>query len=142
MRKDVVIYEPTYVHETAVIGPGTRIGAFCDIGKRVVIGRDCIIQCHVSISNGCRIGDRVFIGPKATLLNDKYPPGEIKPVRVEDDVIIGGAAVILPGVTIGKKAVIGAGSIVTRDVPEGVVVRGNPARIVGSREEYEQKKRR
>ena len=139
--KGVTIYEPTYIHETVQIGEGTKIGAFCDIGRNVIIGRECNIQCHVSISNGCIIGNRVFIGPKATLLNDKYPPSPtLQPVVVRDEAVIGGGAIILPGVTIGERAVIGAGSVVTRDVPPNEVWYGNPARYHMRRWQYDAKR--
>jgi len=139
--KDVLIYEPVYIHETAQIGEGTKIGAFCDIGRNVIIGRGCNIQCHVSISNGCIIGNKVFIGPKATLLNDKYPPSEtLQPVVIHDEAVIGGGAIILPGVTIGERAAIGAGSVVTKDVPPHEVWIGSPARYYTKRWRYNSKK--
>jgi len=140
-RENVVTYEPSYIHDSAKIGKGTRIGAFVDIGKDVIIGTDCNIQAHVTISNGVHIGDRVFIGPNTSILNDRYPISKVlTPPTIHNDAIIGGFAVILPNVVVGEKAVIGAGSVVTKDVPERKVVYGNPADIKMSRKEYERKK--
>lgn len=135
------MYEPSYIHDSAKIGKGTKIGAFVDIGKDVVIGIDCNIQAHVTISNGVHIGDRVFIGPNTSILNDRYPVSKVlAPPTIQNDVIIGGFVVILPDIVIGEKAVIGAGSVVTKDVPKGNVVYGNPAEQKMSREEYDRKK--
>ena len=140
-RENVVTYEPSYIHDSAEIGKGTKIGAFVDIGKNVVIGTDCNIQAHVTISNSVRIGDRVFIGPNTSILNDRYPVSKVlTPPIIHNDVIIGGFTVILPDISIGEKAVVGAGSVVTKDVPKGSVVYGNPAEHKMSREEYERKK--
>ena len=83
----------------------------------------------VSVSNGCKVGDRVFIGPGARLLNDKYMDGNITPVTVEDDVKIGGGAIILPGVLLGKGCLVGAGAVVTANVPPYTIVYGNPAKV-------------
>jgi len=140
-REKVVTYKPSYIHDSAKIGKGTKIGAFVDIGKDVVIGADCNIQAHVTISNGAHIGDRVFIGPNTSILNDRYPVSKIlTPPTIHDDVIIGGFVVILPNVSVGEKAVIGAGSVITKDVQKGSVVYGNPAEHKMSRQEYEYKK--
>lgn len=124
-----IIRQPSYVHESARIGDGTKIGAFCDIGKNVVIGKDCNIQCHVTISNGCKVGDNVFIGPNTSLLNDKYPIGKIQPVTINDGAIIGAGVTVLPNLVIGAKAFVGAGSVVTKNVPPLALVYGVPARI-------------
>lgn len=110
------IYRPCYIHPSAKIGEDTKIGAFCDIGKNVVIGKNCNIQAHVTISNGCKIGNNVFIGPNTSLLNDKYMDGKLEPVVVENDVKIGGGVTVLPRVTIGEGALIGAGATVTKNV--------------------------
>lgn len=140
--KKVTVYQPTYIHPSAQIGEGSKIGAFCDIGRDVKIGQNCIIQCHVTISNGCYVGNNVFIGPSTSVLNDKYPYSHcLTPSKIMDDVIIGGGVTILPNVTIGEDAVVGAASVVTKDVPQGVVVYGNPASVQMTRKEYEEKKR-
>lgn len=116
------------------IAKSVTIGAFVDIGDDVVIGKMCKIQCFVSIPPGIRIGDNVFIGPKVTFTNDKQPKanGEWETLQtiVEDDVSIGAAAVILPGLTLGKGCMIGAGAVVTKSVEPGATVVGNPARRI------------
>ena len=111
----------------------TKVGAYCDIGNPN-IGQDCKIQCHVSIPPGWKIGNRVFIGPGARFANDRYPNLSRKKFipkggTIADDVVIGMGALILP-VTIGKGAVIGAGAVVTKNVPPYTTVVGNPAREI------------
>ncbi|MEM2338311.1 MAG: DapH/DapD/GlmU-related protein [Candidatus Bathyarchaeia archaeon] len=139
--KDVVIWNYVVIGDNTEIGDGTRIGSFCDIGRNVVIGRNCNIQAHVTISNECKVGDNVFIGPNTSLLNDKFPNGRcITPSIIEDNAIIGGGCIILPNVKIGKHAVVGAGSLVTKDVPPHTVVAGSPAKPIMTRMEYEAKK--
>lgn len=138
---DVIIWNYVVIGDNTVIGEKTKIGSFCDIGRNVKIGRACNIQAHVTISNGCKIGDNVFIGPNVTILNDKYPVSEkIAPPVIGNDVIIGGGAIILPNIIVGDKAVIAAGSVVTKDVDPGAVIRGVPAKAFMTRDEYENKK--
>ena len=122
------------------IGKNTQIGSFCEVKEGVVIGDDCRFQSYVFVSEHTQIGNRVFIGPRVTFLNDKYPTASkainktwsLDRIVIEDEVSIGGGAVILPGVYIKKGAVIGAGSVVTKDVPKFAVICGNPARIIGN----------
>jgi len=140
--KDVVIWNYVVIGDNTRIGDKSRIGSFCDIGKNVDIGKNCIIQAHVTVSNGCKLGNNVFIGPNSSLLNDKFPHSEcLTPTVVKDDVVIGGCVTILPNVTIGEKSVIAAGSVVTRSVPSNTVVKGVPAKPMMTREEYEIKKK-
>jgi UDP-2-acetamido-3-amino-2,3-dideoxy-glucuronate N-acetyltransferase len=138
----VVIWNYVVIGEYTKIGDRTRIGSFCDIGKNVVVGKNCNIQAHVTISNGCKIGNKVFMGPNSTLLNDKFPHCDyITPPTIEDGAVIGGGAVILPKILIGKNSMIAAGSVVTKDVPSGVVVVGVPARKLMTTKEYEAEKK-
>ena len=138
----VIVWNYVVIGDNTRIGDGTRIGSFCDIGKVVSIGKNCNIQTHVTISNGCKIGNNVFIAPNSTLLNDKYPVSErLTPPIIKDNAIVGGCAVILPGVTIGEDAVVAAGSVVTKDVAAKTVVKGIPANPIMTRKEYEAKKK-
>jgi UDP-2-acetamido-3-amino-2,3-dideoxy-glucuronate N-acetyltransferase len=138
----ITIWNYIVIGDNVKIGDGTRIGSFCDIGSGVVIGKNCNIQAHVTISNGCEIGNNVFIAPNSTLLNDKFPFSEcLTPPVIEDDVVIGGCAVILPNLTIGEGSMVAAGSLVTKDVPPRTVVKGMPATMLMTREEYEAKKK-
>lgn len=140
--KNVIIWNYIVIGDNTKIGDGTRIGSFCDIGKNVVIGKNCVIQAQVAVSNECQIADNVFIGPNTTILNDKFPHSEyLTPSTVKDDVVIGGCVTILPNVVVNEKAVIAAGSIVTKDVPAATVVKGVPARPTMTRQEYQAKRK-
>jgi len=153
------------IHESAIcesvrVGNRTRIWAFAHVLPQAVIGEDCNICDHVFIENDVVIGDRVtiksgvqlwdgvrlandvFVGPNATFTNDKNPRSKQKPpaflvTRVEEGASIGANATILPGITIGRSALIGAGSVVTSNVPPYAIVVGNPARISGYVGQYE-----
>ena len=141
--KDVAIWNYVVIGDGTRIGDGTVIGSFCDIGKNVVIGKNCSIQTHATISNGCKVGDDVFIAPNSSLLNDRYPKSSLlTPPQIEDNAVVGGGVIILPGVTVGKKAVVAAGSVVTKDVPAREVVLGVPAKKTMSLEEYQAKRER
>ena len=137
----LVVWNYVVIGDDTKIGDETRIGSFVDIGKDVVIGTNCNIQTHATISNGCLIGNKVFIAPNSTLLNDKFPSSErLVPPKIEDNAVIGGCAVILPGVKVGEGAVVAAGSVVSRNVDPETVVKGVPARFMMTRKEYEAKK--
>jgi len=141
--KNVTVWNYVVIGDDTRIGDGTVIGSFCDIGKNVIIGRNCSIQAHATISNGCKVGDNVFIAPNSSLLNDRYPKSSLlTPPQIEDNAVVGGGVIILPGVTVGKKAVVAAGSVVTKDVPTREVVIGVPAKKAMSLEEYEAKRER
>ncbi len=125
------------------IGDNSRIGAFVEIQKNAIIGRNVKISSHTFICEGVVIEDGVFIGHNVSFINDKYPratgpTGEpqteadwkVVPTRVKRGASIGTGATILCGVTIGEDAIVGAGSVVTRDVPDHAVVAGNPARLL------------
>ena len=128
---NVAIWNYVVIGDNTKIGDGTLIGSFCDIGKNVVIGKNCNIQAHVTISNGCVLGDNVFIAPNSSLLNDKYPKSSLlTPPIIKNGAQIGGGVTILPDVTVGEEAVVGGGSVVTKNVAPRTVVAGDPARIV------------
>lgn len=125
------------------IGDGTKIGTFVEIQKNAHVGRYCKISSHTFICEGVTIQDEVFIGHGVMFINDRFPRATATPgqLQTEDDwdvvatvvqrgASIGSNATILCGVTIGENAVVGAGSVVTRNVPARTVVAGNPAQII------------
>lgn len=124
------------------IGDETKIGAFVEIQKNASVGRRCKISSHTFICEGVQIEDGVFVGHGVTFINDSYPRatnsiGELQTEsdwRVETTVVkkgasIGSGATVLSGVVIGENALVGAGSVVTKDVPANAIVAGNPARL-------------
>ena len=136
-----IAWQPCMI-DSESIGRGTNIGALSHIGRDVTIGETCKIQGSVYIADGCIIGDEVFIGPNATLTNDRHPPsgGKWSPVVVEDKVVIGANATIVAGVRLCEGCVIGAGSVVTEEVPSEQVWAGNPAKFLMTLEEYESRR--
>jgi UDP-2-acetamido-3-amino-2,3-dideoxy-glucuronate N-acetyltransferase len=139
--------------ETKKIGLGTRIWPFSHVLQNAVIGKDCNICENVFIENNVVIGDRVtikngvqiwdgitieddvFIGPNATFTNDRYPKSRNSDYLMERTIVkrkasVGANATILPGISIGQGALIGAGAVVTRNVPDFSVVIGNPAKVI------------
>jgi acetyltransferase-like isoleucine patch superfamily enzyme len=125
------------------IGDETKIGAFVEIQKNATVGRRCKISSHTFVCEGVTIGDRVFIGHGVTFINDSYPRAtagsgalqterdwHVEPTVVRDGASIGSGATVLAKVTIGRNAIVGAGSVVTRDVPDNAVVAGNPAHVL------------
>jgi UDP-2-acetamido-3-amino-2,3-dideoxy-glucuronate N-acetyltransferase len=131
--ESTVVYDQVNL-DKCQIGKNCKIDAFVYIEGDVTIGDNCKIRPFVFIPNGVTIEDNVFIAPGVTFTNDKYPrvSGQWKlvPIRVKEGASIGAGAVILPGVTIGKKAIIGAGAVVTENVPDNAIVTGNPARVL------------
>ena len=139
---NVKIFDFVNAYE-CVIGENTKIGTFVEIQKGVKIGKNCKISSHSFICTGVTIKDGVFVGHNVSFIVDRYPQstnedGSMKEdkdwameeITVEDGVSIGTSVTILAGVKIGKNAVIGAGSVVTKDVPENCTVIGNPAKIL------------
>ena len=129
------------------IGDDTKIGTFVEIQKGVRIGKRVKVSSHTFICEGVTIEDEVFIGHGVMFINDKYPrattdTGELQteqdwtctPTLIKHGASIGSNATILCGVSIGERAIIGAGSVVTHDVPRGAVVVGNPARVIRNME--------
>lgn len=127
------------------IGDNTKIGAFVEIQKGVKIGRNCKISSHTFICEGVTIEDNVFIGHNVTFINDVYPrataeDGRLQteedwvcvPTLIKQGASIGSSGTLLCGVTVGENAIVGAGSVVTKDVPPDAVVAGNPARVLRS----------
>ena len=121
------------------IGENCQIGSYSEIKPQVRIGNNCRMQSYVFIPEGVIIGDNVFIGPRVTFTNDKYP-SSIKALQkiwtqettiIKDNTSIGAQVVIGPGITVGKCCIIGMGSVVVKDVPDYAVVHGNPAKLVG-----------
>jgi acetyltransferase-like isoleucine patch superfamily enzyme len=123
------------------VGDHSKIGAFVEIQKNASVGRHCKISSHTFICEGVTIEDGVFIGHGVTFINDSYPRATtaggqlqteadwtVEPTVVKKGASIGSGATILSRVTIGENAIIGAGSVVTRDVPPNTIVAGNPAR--------------
>ena len=124
------------------IGDNTKIGAFVEVQKNASIGRNCKISSHTFICEGVTIEDDVFIGHGVTFVNDTYPRAtaadgklqteadwKVEPTLVKKGASIGSGATILANVTIGERAIVGAGSVVTRDVLPDTIVAGNPARL-------------
>ena len=147
LGRDVRIFEFVNLYGCE-IGDESRIGAFVEIQRGARIGRRVKISSHTFICEGVEIEDHVFIGHGVMFINDKYPratnadgsPQSDRDWTVVKTVVrrgasIGSGSTILCGVEIGSNAMVGAGSVVTRDVPEGVVVAGNPARVLRAVEE-------
>jgi acetyltransferase-like isoleucine patch superfamily enzyme len=139
--KNVKIWHFAYVGDKTIIGDNVMVGSLSHIDYNVKIGDNTRIEGSVYIPPLTVIGNDVFIAPGATFTNDPYPMSpKMIGVTVQDGAIIAARAVIKPGVTIGKNAVVGMGAVVTKDVPSETVVIGNPARIKYTRKEYDEKK--
>jgi UDP-2-acetamido-3-amino-2,3-dideoxy-glucuronate N-acetyltransferase len=126
-----------------VIGDNTKIGTFVEVQKNAFIGKNCKIQSHTFICEGVTIEDEVFVGHGVTFINDKYPQAvngegglqteadwKVVPTIVKKGASVGSGSTILCNVTIGERAIVGSGSVVTKDVPPGSIVAGNPARVI------------
>lgn len=149
LGRNVTIFHPDLVNlYGCAIGDETKIGAFVEIQKGVEVGSRCKISSHTFVCEGVTIEDEVFIGHGVMFTNDRYPRATTEngalqtpddwvmlTTRVRRGASIGSNATILPDITIGERAIVGAGAVVTRDVPDGAVVLGVPARIVASNRE-------
>lgn len=142
LGKNVKIYDFVNLYGCE-IGDNTKIGTFVEIQKGSKIGRNCKISSHSFICEGVTIEDNVFIGHNVTFINDAFPratkaDGTLQtdedwvcvPTLVKKGASIGSSATLLCGITVGENAVVGAGSVVTKDVPPCTIVAGNPARIL------------
>lgn len=152
LGEDVVVHHPSLVNLYGCrIGDQTRIGSFVEIQKHAVIGARCKISSHSFICEGVTLGDEVFIGHGVVFTNDRYPRAatpdgrlqgtgdwQVIPTRIGRGASIGSHATLLPGIVVGEHALVGAGSVVTRDVPAYAVVVGVPARVVGSMRDIEE----
>jgi UDP-2-acetamido-3-amino-2,3-dideoxy-glucuronate N-acetyltransferase len=132
----------TRIWQYSIVLPGAKVGEHCNICSHcfvendVEIGKRVTLKSGVQLWDGLRVGDDVFIGPNASFANDRFPRSQQRPERflvttIENGASIGAGAVVLPGVTIGTRAMIAAGAVVTRSVPPNAIVVGNPAKIIG-----------
>ena len=143
LGEGVTIHHPQLVNLYGCsVGAGTRIGAFVEIQKNAHVGERCKISSHTFICEGVTIEDDVFVGHGVVFINDRHPRAtvdgrlqteedwQVVPTRIRLGASIGSVAVILCGITVGAGAMVGAGAVVTRDVPDGATIAGVPARAV------------
>ena len=153
LGRGVKIAQPSLVNLYGCkLGDETKVGAFVEIQKNAAIGARCKISSHTFICEGVSIADEVFVGHGVMFINDRYPRAtrdgalqteadwKVVPTVVKRRASIGSGSVILCGVTIGEAAVVGAGAVVTHDVPDHAVVAGVPARLLGDAREREKKR--
>lgn len=147
LGKGVKIYDFVNLYGCE-IGDNTRIGTFVEIQKGAKIGKNCKISTHTFICEGVTIEENVFVGHNVTFINDAYPRATTEngtpqteedwvcvPTLVKSGASIGSSATLLCGITVGENAIVGAGSVVTKDVPPNTIVAGNPARILRQSQE-------
>ncbi len=149
MGENVKVFHPSLVNlYGCTIGDETKVGAFVEIQKNAVIGARCKISSHTFICEGVTIEDGVFIGHGVMFINDRLPRAttaggglqseadwELETTRVKRGASIGSNATVMSGITIGEGALIGAGAVVTRDVPDYMIVAGVPARVINDARE-------
>ena len=142
LGKDVKIFDFVNLYGCS-IDDGSKVGTFVEIQKGASIGKNCKISSHTFICEGVHIGDGVFVGHNVTFINDKYPRSvnpdgsmqtdedwELVETFVKKSASIGSSSTIMCGVTIGENAIVGAGAVVTKDVPANTVVAGVPAKVI------------
>jgi acetyltransferase-like isoleucine patch superfamily enzyme len=145
LGKDVIIHHPNLVNlYGCTVGDGSRIGAFVEIQKNAIVGERCKISSHTFICEGVTIEDEVFIGHGVMFINDPHPRAAnldgspqseadwlVVPTLVKRRASIGSNATLVCGIEIGESALVGAGAVVTKDVPDFAIVAGVPARVIG-----------
>lgn len=142
LGENVKIFDFTNLYGCS-IGDNTKVGTFVEIQKNATIGKNCKISSHTFICEGVHIEDNVFVGHNVTFINDKYPRAanpdgsmqteadwSLIETNVKKGASIGSSSTIMCGVTIGENAIVGAGSVVTKDVPANTIVAGVPARVM------------
>ncbi len=154
IRSDSIIYEgvkignnvetghKVLIREHSVVGEGSKIGSFSVLDGIVKVGKNVSIQTGVYLPHLTIVEDNVFLGPHVRVTNDKYPPSsKLRGVTIGRGAVIGSGAILIAGIKVGEYAVVGAGAVVTKDVPPKAVVVGVPAKVIGSRDEYEERKK-
>ncbi len=142
LGKDVLIYDFVNLYG-CTIGDNTKVGTFVEIQKNSSVGKNCKISSHTFICEGVEIEDNVFIGHNVTFINDKFPRAvnddgkmqtdtdwKLEKTFVKKGASIGSSVTILCGITIGENAIVGAGSVVTKNVSADTIVAGNPAKVI------------
>ena len=150
LGKNVKIYDFVNLYGCQ-IGDNSKIGTFVEIQKGSKVGKNCKISSHTFICEGVVIEDNVFVGHNVTFINDPYPrattdDGQLQtdddwvciPTQVKKGASIGSSATIMCGITIGKNAIVGAGCVVTKNVPDNTIVAGNPAKILKKTDEIKE----
>jgi acetyltransferase-like isoleucine patch superfamily enzyme len=148
LGRDVVIHHPELVNlYGCTVGDETTIGSFVEIQKNATVGSRCKISSHSFVCEGVTIEDEVFVGHGVMFINDRYPRATtggkkqteadwtVVPILVKRGASIGSGATIMCGVTIGENAMVGAGAVVTRDVPDGATATGVPSRITDRKDQ-------